>query len=92
MKGNDVIWSADEKKRGSISSRMIHTDIKSLKEAHYNDAEHERIARVRIFAWMRRADEVLSNDNVNELLPEGFNDFDSCSEFGLPTKLLQKGK
>lgn len=100
MKARHLIWSSDEKKRGRICARMIHTDVKSLRENEFADPVKENMARVRLFAWLRRADQVFpqnnnSNDDsydIRDLLPTGF--FDSSmhlGEAGLPSCLLQTG-
>ena len=92
MKASDLVWSAEEKKRGRICSRMIHTDMKSLRESDFVDPERENMARVRLFGWLRRADQVFTHNNdLNELLPSGFFDSDIHVESGLPSRLFQTG-
>lgn len=91
MKASDLVWSPDEKKRGRICSRMIHTDMKSLRESDFIDPERENMARVRLFGWLRQADQVFSENNPNELLPSGFLDSDVHVESGLPSRLFQTG-
>jgi hypothetical protein len=95
LRATDVVWSSDVKKRGAISGRMIHTDVKSLRESDFNDPERENLARIRIFAWLRRVDEInfdTSFFDVSEnILPEGF--YESLeNNYGLPTRLVQTGK
>ena len=48
IKSEDIIWSPDPNKRGIISTRMIYTDVKSLKPSDFNNPERENIARIRI--------------------------------------------
>lgn len=96
LKASDVIWSADKKKCGPISCRMIYTDVKSLRENDFNATERENLARVRIYAWLRRADEIsISSEsppkNLYDLLPDNFGEPSMKAENGLPSKLIQIG-
>ena len=75
---------------------MIYTDVKSLRENDFNATERENLARVRIYAWLRRADEIsISSEsppkNLYDLLPDNFGEPSMKAENGLPSKLIQIG-